>query len=108
MMRSDPTRQGGGRRQTLKVLNERVDRVAQIIKSAEGRPAEALAKEIIDALEGDAVMGFNFTRPDRSLIIMGVRESPDSARPSGGEGNPISVLVMRPTMPVVWTGRQRR
>lgn len=82
------------RKHTAKVLDERVDHVAQIMKATDGRTAEVVAREIVNALEGDAVMGFTFTRPNKTLIINGVRESPDSARLSGGEGTPVPVLVL--------------
>ena len=74
----------------MKELSERVGRVTEIIKAA-----EMTAGENVDALEGNTVMKFTFTRPNKTLIVNGVRESPDSARLSGDEGSPVPVLVIR-------------
>jgi len=78
------------RERTLKVLEERVDRVAETLRATEGTAVELIARKIADALEGDAVMEFTFTRSSKTLIVNGVRESPSSARLSGGEGSPPS------------------
>jgi len=82
------------RERTLKVLEERVDRVAETLRATEGTAVESIARKIADALEGDAVMEFTFTRSSKTLIVNGVRESPSSARLSGGEGNPTPALVL--------------
>ena len=71
----------------MKELSERVGRVTEIIKGA-----EMTAGEIVDALEGNTVMKFTFTRPNKTLIVNGVRESPDSARLSGDKAVPCQCL----------------
>lgn len=53
-------------------------------------------------------MGFTLSRPSGTPIVKGVRESPDPARLSGGEGSPATVLVLPLAMAVTRTGRQRR
>lgn len=53
------------RKQTVKELKGRVERVTEIIRSSEGRAAEVIAREIVDVLEGDAVMVSHSPAPIR-------------------------------------------
>jgi hypothetical protein len=71
-----------------------VEVVAQIIRTGREKPVADIAEEILEALEGDAVLGYAFTRPDGTLIMHGMRERRDAVRLLGGEGNLVSVLVV--------------
>jgi hypothetical protein len=78
----------------ISVHQKRVDTVDQILRSSSNKPSEDLAEEIVAALDANAEFGFAFTRPNDSLIVNSVRETRDSVRIAGGEGNPVRVLVI--------------
>jgi hypothetical protein len=73
---------------------ERASVVAQIIRSGGNRPAETIAAEILAALDGLAVFGYAFTRPNGSLIVNSVRDTRAAVRLAAGEGTPIRVLIV--------------
>jgi hypothetical protein len=77
-----------------KIRRDRVDIVAQIIRAGRDKPVGDIAEEILGALEGNAVLGFTFTRPNGTLIMNGVRKTRDAVRLAGGEGNTLSILLV--------------
>jgi hypothetical protein len=73
---------------------ERASVVAQIIRSGGNRPAETIAAEILEALDGLAVFGCAFTRPNGSLIVNSVCDTREAVRLAAGEGTPVRVLIV--------------
>jgi hypothetical protein len=67
------------------VRRERMGVVAKSVRSRADRSAEEIAEELIEALEGNAVLGFAYTRRNNSLVVNSVRDTHDSVRPAGGE-----------------------
>jgi len=76
------------------IRRKRVRSVAEIIRSGSHQSADAMAEEILTALEQKAVPGFAYTRPNGGLIINSVRETRDAVRLAGGDGDPVRVLIV--------------
>jgi hypothetical protein len=77
-----------------RALRDRKDVIAQIIRASREKPIADIAEEILKALDGNAVLGFTFTRPNGALILHGMRETRDAVRLAGAEGHPTSVLLV--------------
>ncbi len=76
------------------ICQQRKGVVASILRSSENEQIEVIAGAIIEALDGNALLGFAYRRPNHSLIVNSVRDTRDAVHLSGGEGSPVCVLVI--------------